>query len=232
MAIKGKKADSQQTPAAENTPPPNKSRKSKSAPVIPDTPDIETAIAETGPSSQAAGKRKSRQKLSNKRLDRGRSKGNAGENGRHKQAKRPNKSEAAIIAERRALVWGLTKAKKSVRQISKYLKTKGFRASLGTIQDDRDWLFENAKKELLVDVSEELLLALGVLDDLQGTMYTKAIRDEDKDASAEVRSIMKERDRLINYSKAQQADLEMKNKLIEFLGFDPEESSDADSDGQ
>jgi len=45
MATKGKDGDPQ-IPAAENIPPPKKPRKGKSAPIIPDTPDLETAIAE------------------------------------------------------------------------------------------------------------------------------------------------------------------------------------------
>lgn len=224
--------DDPQIPAAGQDPTPKKPRK-RSAPKIPDTPDLDTAIKESGPSSPKAGKRNRRKKAKQKRLDRGTSKGVPGQNGRHRQAKRPNQSEAAIIAERRSLVWGLTKAKKSVRVIGKYLRDKGFRASKSTVQDDREWCFENAKSELLIDVSQELLLALGVLDDLQGTMYTKALRDEDKDAAAEVRMIIKERDRLVNFSKTNQADLEMKQKLTELLGYDPEAPSDAtDSDGE
>lgn len=231
MATKGKEADPQTGPAstgkvsAAKKPATKRSARKKTA-----APAVEEVLAEL-PVLTAAGRRKARRKQAKKNANRGMSIGQPGRNGRHAKAKRPTTPESAVIAERRALVWGLTKAKKSVRTISAYLKKKGFRASVGTIQDDREWCFENARGELMIDVKDELITALAVLDDLQGTFYTKAIRDEDKDASAEVRLILKERDRLTNYSKAQQKDLELKTKLIEFLGFDPEDPTHVDSDG-
>lgn len=259
MAPKGKNADSQQKPAADEAlskaetpaePVPEKPKRTraKKTPVVTektvvdepapvadseeqeaiaqsfDTPDFIVKASKTPKS-----KRKKKKKRQKGRDRPGRHPIGKGPYGRHPQAKRPTVADEAIIADRRGLVWGLTKAKKTVRQISAYLKSKNYPASIGTIQSDRDWCFENARTEVIKDAGDELTMALAILDDLHGASYPLALKG-DIEASKEVRAVLKERDRLVQFSKAEQEASKMKAALINFLGFDPEAPTDDDDD--
>lgn len=93
--------------------------------------------------------------------------------GRQPFVTRPTPDEEQMIHDRRNLVWELhIKAKFSVRQIADHLKNKGFEtASVGTVQNDIDYMRTLRHEGQVTMVNEIILDELDVINDVHQTWY-------------------------------------------------------------
>jgi hypothetical protein len=147
---------------------------------------------------------------------------------RHPKAKRPTQAEMLLIEERQNLVFELVKAGTSFRKISAHLKSKGYPASVGTVHADLQAVLARGQSELDIDVSQWLKIELGTLGELQSTFFVEALKNKDPEAASVVLRILRERDRYLGISKAQQSDSDAAAALAKLLGVDPEDLPDGD----
>jgi|GEM_PF-4404052 len=151
--------------------------------------------------------------------------------GRRGHVTRPTLREEIAILERQDLVFELYKSGASIRKISDHLASKGYEnVSKTTVHRDLLQCIARMRETLEISARDEAAAALATLSDLQMAFYVPATRDRNVDAGKLVIQILRERDRIVQYSKAQQADTDAKQALAKLLGVDPEEIPDGSDD--
>lgn len=147
-------------------------------------------------------------------------------NKRKSHVTRPTAAEKALIIERRILVYELKKAGHTFRQIAEHLKTKSeFKRGItvGSVHNDFQEELAERRKELTDCVDTYRQMALDELNDLRRAVLPRARREGLPEDVTSILNIQKREDAIMQYSKGQQSDAQLKDALIKFVGFDPEE---------
>ncbi len=138
----------------------------------------------------------------------------------------PNYKYQIKIAERQDLARRLYEGGRTFVEISDHLKKLGYKASVGTVFDDVKDSIKCQIKSFDLSADELLRIELGTLQSLQATFFLEAKQHKDADAAKLVLQIMDRRDRYLNISKAQKADIDSKSALAKLFGVDPEDLPD------
>jgi hypothetical protein len=151
---------------------------------------------------------------------------------------RPTADEQVLILERQNLVWELRKSKVPFRLISERLIAMGYKAALGTVYEDYDYMLSLAKKEQKKSVEDYIEEEIAVLDDVQlafyptlkktltASVYGHNERQAKKDAADVVIACVKERSSLRNLKKQEPIKVDVNLLLSELSGVPVEELPD------